>query len=43
LAKSRLGDSAQGEADLAAARKAQADIDLRVTRAGLMLAQAPKP
>jgi len=43
LAKSRLGDSAQGEADLAAARNAQADIDLRVTRAGLMVAQGPKP
>jgi hypothetical protein len=43
LAKSRLGEAAQGEADLAAARDAQADIDLKVARAGLMLAQAPKP
>lgn len=43
LAKSRLGDAAQGEADLAAARHAQADIDLKVTRAGLMPALAPKP
>jgi len=41
VAKSRLGDAAQGEADLAAARNAQADIDLKVTRAGLMLARAP--
>ncbi len=43
FAKSGLGDAAQGEADLAAARNAQADIDLKVTRAGLMLAQVPKP
>jgi tetratricopeptide (TPR) repeat protein len=43
LAKSWLGDAAQGEADLAAARNAQADIDLQVTRAGLMPALAPKP
>jgi tetratricopeptide (TPR) repeat protein/predicted aspartyl protease len=43
LAKLRLGDAAQSEADLASARKAQPDIDLNVTRAGLMLAQEPKP
>ncbi len=42
LARTWLGDGAQAEADLAASRKAQADIDLRVTRAGLMLEQAPK-
>jgi tetratricopeptide (TPR) repeat protein len=42
LAKTWLGDAAQAEADLAASRKAQADIDLRVTRAGLMLEQVPK-
>ena len=36
LAKMRLGDAAHGDADLAAARKAQADIELLVTRAGLV-------
>jgi len=42
LAKTRAGDAAQGEADLAAARKAQADIDAKVARAGLAAEEAPK-
>ena len=42
LAKTRAGDVAQGEADLAAARKVQADIDAKVARAGLMANDAPK-
>jgi tetratricopeptide (TPR) repeat protein len=42
LTKSRLGDVAQGESDLEAARKAQADIDLKVVRAGLMTEQSAK-
>lgn len=43
LAKTRLGDAAQGEADFTAARKVQPDIDLKVARAGLMTEPAPKP
>jgi tetratricopeptide (TPR) repeat protein len=43
LTRTRLGDAAQGETDLTAARKAQADIDLKVARAGLMIEPAPKP
>jgi tetratricopeptide (TPR) repeat protein len=43
LTKTRLGDAAQGEADLTAARKLQPDIDLKVARAGLMTEPAPKP
>jgi tetratricopeptide (TPR) repeat protein len=43
LTKTRLGDAVQGAADLAAARKAQPDIDLKVTQAGLMKEPAPKP
>jgi hypothetical protein len=42
LAKFQLGDVTQGEADLAAARKAQADIEVKVTRSGLMSEQAAK-
>jgi len=43
LTKTRLGDAAQGEADLTAARKVQPDIDLKVAHAGLMTEPAPKP
>ena len=43
MQKSRLGDAARGETDLAATRNAQADIDLKAIRAGSMLAHAPKP
>jgi tetratricopeptide (TPR) repeat protein len=35
LARARLGQAAQGEADLAAARKMQGDIDQQVARIGL--------
>jgi len=42
VTRSRLGDATLGEADLVAARKAQADVDVRVTRAGLITAEAPK-
>ncbi len=35
LTKTRLGDATQGAADLAAARKAQADIDAKVARIGV--------
>jgi tetratricopeptide (TPR) repeat protein/predicted aspartyl protease len=41
LAHLGLGETAQGEADLAAARKEQATIDADVGRAGLPLALAP--
>jgi tetratricopeptide (TPR) repeat protein len=43
LTKTRLGDTAHGEADLMDARKAQPDIDLDVTRAGLMSEPGPQP
>ena len=43
LTKMRMGEAAQGEADLVAARKVQPDIDLKVERAGLMTEAAAKP
>ena len=43
LTKARLGDAAQGEADLAAARKLQPDIEVALVRAGLIAGPAPKP
>jgi tetratricopeptide (TPR) repeat protein len=43
LTKTRSGNAAQGEADLVAARQLQPDIDLKVTRAGLITPLAPKP
>jgi tetratricopeptide (TPR) repeat protein len=43
LAKNGGGDTQRGEADLAAARSAQADIDLRVKRAGFMSDPPRKP
>jgi tetratricopeptide (TPR) repeat protein len=43
LAKTRLGDAAQGSADLAAARKAKPDIDLTMPHTGLTTDPAPKP
>jgi tetratricopeptide (TPR) repeat protein len=43
LTKARLGDAAQGEADLAAARTLQPDIGLAVAHAGLIAKPAPKP
>ena len=43
LAKRRLGDDAGAEADLATSRKAQADIELKLTHAGLLPAPAAKP
>lgn len=42
LAKTRLGDAAQGSADLAAARKVKPDVDLSVPHTGLMAEPAPK-
>jgi len=43
LAHLGLGETAQGQADLAAARKEQATIDADIGRAGLPLAPAPAP
>ncbi|MDQ2928717.1 MAG: tetratricopeptide repeat protein, partial [Pseudomonadota bacterium] len=43
LTKKRLGDAVRGEADLAAARKMQPDIDLKVAHVGLMTEPALKP
>jgi tetratricopeptide (TPR) repeat protein/predicted aspartyl protease len=43
LAHLGLGETAQGQADLAAARKEQATIDAEIGRAGLPLAPAPTP
>lgn len=43
LAKTRLGDAAQGDADLVAARTLQADIDRNIAQAGLTTERASKP
>ncbi len=43
LVRKRLGDAARGDADLAAARKAQADIDARMARIGLVAESPQKP
>ncbi len=43
MAKARLGDAADGDVDLAAARKLQADVDVRVARAGLWTEPVAKP
>jgi tetratricopeptide (TPR) repeat protein len=43
LAKTRAGEAAQGEVDLAAARKLQPDIDRTVARTGLVTGVAAKP
>lgn len=43
LTKTRLGDGPQGDADLAAARKLLADIDVQVAHKGLVPATAAKP
>jgi hypothetical protein len=43
VTKTGLGDAAQGEADLTAARKAEPDIDLKLARVGLMAEPGPKP
>ena len=43
LAKTRLGDAARGDADRAAARAIEADIDLRMARFGLMADTTAKP
>ena len=46
MTKARQGDASQGEADLAAARKLQSDIDARVSSSGLPAASAapaPRP
>ena len=40
MQKSRLGDAAQGETDLAATRNAQADIDLKAIRACAAMSRA---
>lgn len=43
LTRTRTGDAACGELDLAAARKARPDIDLLVQRSGLKAETTPKP
>ena len=43
LARLGLGDQAPGQADLAAARKADREIDAKITRDGLPVAQAALP